>query len=227
MKAKLLYIFLLSMVLTIAAEAQIGFKVTPNPVDTSFTAETDDPVGKAKVVNTGNETISLLWRFEGIKNPGWESYFCDNNFCYGPTVNECPDTIPIVLSPGESGNLDLHHFKTSIVECGMYEVTVWELDNPSNSVTVPFNYNCTSSSNDIAWETMSIYPNPTTNYFQLSESVSNAFVTVNNLIGKTVLRYPISENQVYSVDHLPQGLYMVNIINDNGVIFKSMRLKKI
>lgn len=225
MNIKLLFTLFVLLGINAGVWAQTGFYV--KSVDTSFTAQTGDPVGKGKVYNTGSDNIQLLWSFEATKNPGWESYFCDNNACYGPGVTECPIDKPIILAPGDSAMLDLHHFQTSIIECGMFEVTVWEVGNSANSVTVPYNYNCVSSSDDLALEALLIYPNPTTNYFLLSESVSEAFVTVNNVVGKTVLRYPISKNQVYPVDHLPQGLYIVNIINDKGAILKSTRLKKI
>lgn len=210
-----------------AVHAQTGFEVNPIPVDTSFDETTGDPVGKGKVTNTGTDTIVLLWSFELIKGPiAWQPYFCDKNLCYGPGTMECPDDNPVVLAPGETGNLDLHILATSVIECGMYEVTVWERGNPDNKVVVPYNYNCTSSSDDIVLQNLQVFPNPARYYFELSEEVTDAHMTITNLLGKPVQQFRIVQNGSYSVEDLPSGMYMVNIYSDEGDHLKSVRLKK-
>ena len=58
MKKGILYLlFLLSFGVL---QAQTGFEAKSLIVDTTFDANTFDPVGKGKVCNTGSDTICLL-----------------------------------------------------------------------------------------------------------------------------------------------------------------------
>ena len=208
-------------------QAQTGFKIKSNPVDTMFDATTGDPVGKGYVTNTGSDTIILMWSFEQVSGPlAWVPYFCDKNLCYGPGTTECPDDNPVVLAPGETGNLDLHILATALVECGTYDVTVWERGNPDNSVVVPYNYNCVSSNDDIVLQNLQVFPNPARYYFVLSEEITDSYMTITNLLGKPVQQFRIVQNGSYSVEDLPTGMYMVNIYSNEGDHLKSVRLKK-
>jgi hypothetical protein len=212
----------------LTAVAQENFEFKPAVVDTFFDENTVDPVGKSFVCNTGNDTLELYWRIEPVMVPlAWSPYVCDKNLCYGPGQDSCPIDLPVVLAPGECGNMDIHILPTSVIECGRYKMTVWEKGNTSNSGIIEYNYNCISSSDDVeALEDLAIFPNPAADYFQLTESLPNTRLSVTNLVGKEVLRYNIFDGGRYPIQDLSSGMYMVNILSQDNELIKSVRLKK-
>ncbi|MDX1683884.1 MAG: T9SS type A sorting domain-containing protein [Saprospiraceae bacterium] len=217
------------MFLPLTFFAQTGFEAKENVVDTTFDDMTFDPVGKGYVCNTGNDTISLLWRIEENSVPiGWTPYFCDKNLCYAPGTTQCPDDVPVVLAPGECGNMDLHLLPGASAQCGKYDVIVWEEGDTSNNLTMLYTFNCaTSSINDEELASLNVFPNPATNYFQLngwSDGITR--ISVHSLLGKMVREYQVGEGELYSVAGFNDGMYLVNLFDQNNKVVKTLRLTK-
>jgi len=210
-------------------DAQVGFEVSPTLVEVQFDASETDVVGKAEVCNTSNDTIMIFWSITDCGVPaGWSNYFCDKNLCYGPMTQACPPTNPVVLAPGDCGNMDHHINPNGDTFCGCYNVKVWMAGDTSNNTTIQYKYNCgVSSSNDLALSNFKVYPNPATNFFKTTEVITNARITVSNLIGKEVLNYDMQPHTNYPLGSVPQGMYLVNIIGENGDLLKTVRLRKL
>lgn len=218
----------LALFIPFLIQAQTGFEAEELVVDTTFDESTSDPVGKGKICNTGSDTIVLYWRIEENMVPfGWTPFFCDKNLCYGPGTTECPESEPVVLAPDECGVMDLHLLPGASPECGKYDVVVWEKDNPSNNLTILYTFNCMTSSTDFATvENINVFPNPTTEFFQLSETEGVSRVSLHNLLGKHVRDYRVVDNGRYNVTDLKNGLYVVNLFDDRNKIVRSVRLTK-
>jgi len=73
----------------------------------------------------------------------------------------------------------------------------------------------TASIEDLNFETVSIYPNPTVNFVNI-ESVSNGSYSIVDMNGSVVLSGEISANPV-NVSNLQEGSYFININSDNNV----------
>ena len=58
---------------------------------------------------------------------------------------------------------------------------------------------------------ISIFPNPASDYFTVSGLTENTLVTVSNLTGQIVLQQVVSPSESVSVNHLPAGIYIVNV----------------
>lgn len=78
--------------------------------------------------------------------------------------------------------------------------------------------------NDVAFaETVSLYPNPTSDIVNLSidGAVSNAEVTLFSAIGQTVLSKTISSQETtLDISDINTGIYVLRITTDNGVATK-------
>jgi hypothetical protein len=152
---------------------------------------------------------------------------CDANLCYGPGDYECPPENPVCLPPGECGILDLHLLPGANPECGMFKVVVWEKGNESNSIEIPYNFNCATSSNDVATiENISVYPNPTSDYFRVDETEGISHIVLHTLLGKPIRDYHAKDGGVYDVSDLNNGMYVVNLFDRKSTLIKSLRLRK-
>ncbi len=73
---------------------------------------------------------------------------------------------------------------------------------------------------------LSIFPNPTTNYFQLTETEEVAQILLFNVVGKRMKSFPYMEDEKYHVDELPNGMYLLQFVGHNGKIISTRRLSK-
>jgi len=71
-----------------------------------------------------------------------------------------------------------------------------------------------------------IYPNPAHDYFQISESKGVSSIEIYNIVGKKVSSFRNSENAIFDISQLKNGLYIVRLFNYEGSLLKSMRLSK-
>jgi len=74
-------------------------------------------------------------------------------------------------------------------------------------------------------ESISIYPNPVTDRFQIRgiEEISDFRLT--DLYGKLLLQKQVRANESVCVSALPTGMYIINIFN-NGVSYQKKIIKK-
>jgi hypothetical protein len=74
-------------------------------------------------------------------------------------------------------------------------------------------------------ESISIYPNPVTDRFQIKGIEGIADFRLTDLYGKLLLHKQVSANESVFVNTLPTGMYMINISN-NGVSYQKKVIKK-
>ena len=74
-------------------------------------------------------------------------------------------------------------------------------------------------------ESISIYPNPVTDGFQIKGLEGIADFRLTDLYGKLLLHRQVKANESVSVNTLPTGMYMINISN-NGVNYQKKVIKK-
>ena len=72
-----------------------------------------------------------------------------------------------------------------------------------------------------------VYPNPATDYIRLKESKGVVEVRIFNLVGRQVESYRITEkDQSFRVADLPDGMYLVQLINAENKIIGTHRMNK-
>lgn len=74
----------------------------------------------------------------------------------------------------------------------------------------------------------SIYPNPTSNKVRISTKYSSTYnLTILDLQGKKLLYFNNAEGIIeLNVEHLPSGIYMLNISQDNEFVMKKLIINK-
>jgi hypothetical protein len=208
--------------------AQVTVTITPGIINSSVNPDSFEVKGKATLKNTSNQTKRFVWQRNIVSLPnGWQSLVCDVNQCWISTVNASPDTI--VLAANGTSNLDAYIRPNRISGSATIEIKVTEVGNASNTVTGRYLFTTTTATREFLKNTSSvkIYPNPTTEYFMLSDNTDIVErVVIYNIIGRQVKSYKALDNFKYTVTDLPEGLYIVRLLNNSGNTIKTIRLNK-
>ena len=75
-------------------------------------------------------------------------------------------------------------------------------------------------------EPLRIYPNPTTEYISVTNNSSVAYLYIYNIIGRRVKSFPVFAGGQYSLRDLPDGIYLISLVDQNGKILKTIRSSK-
>lgn len=239
MKRNILLLFALCFGFAVQAQ-----DLTLAPDNLELTANLDDPttnpgdvVGHSFVTNNTNATKTYVW--ERVLNdlPAgtvWASAICDVNNCYLPSVS----TKEFILEPGQMGTLDVHMYpggtpgalSGALPGEGQVQVRIWEKDNESVEVLGTFDFAITSNSTSTTEleeiKQLKVFPNPVNDFVQISENSIVEEVEVFNLIGERVLRFPATNGQRYNVSALKKGIYLFQMVGEDGLILKTIKLIK-
>ncbi len=219
---------------------QVILTINPATVDANDVIDTNDPffeiVGYATVTNVSDAPLSVRWqRLLPSNLPlGWEVLVCDNVQCYPPFVssNIMPEfdlNAPIVLAPGATSNLDVHVRPNQFP--GSASIRLQLTAGADTTVLASGSYNIsavlTSSSNYTAQaQDVKIFPNPASDYFQLSPGHKINRVVVYNTLGRQVRAYDAYDGRrYYSLAGLADGMYLVSLFDSKGMV-KTLRLIK-
>lgn len=214
------------------------------PIPTLGEANLQDPstypgdvVAHAEVINNTSETLNLSWiRTELVMPAGWATGVCDVNYCYDIDVARRDFQLPA----NSKGTLDVHGYPGGIpgsLENGaipgeaVVHIRVTNKDNPTDTISGVFNFNVTGdpivSIDEVELKKLSLFPNPTSDYFELSSLIDNeiATVAVHNILGSQVRLYNASERR-FEVGDLPNGMYLVSLQDEQNAVLKTLRLQK-
>jgi Secretion system C-terminal sorting domain len=237
--------FFLSCALIGSLNAQ-DITVTPNPVDAHFEGVTLveflDLETHVAVTNNTSDSISLKWEREVPSNcfASWQTLVCDNNQCYAPTTStNFNPTVginkPFILGPGETYSNFLLHVQPAF-DAGCCEVKIHfsTTQNPDEILATAVydvrvnDPNCSLSSTDelATFDKIKVFPNPTTGQFTLNDNPFVKEIAVFNLFGQKVCHYQHMNGQSHNIENAPDGLYLVQMLNEDGETLKTVRLTK-
>lgn len=73
---------------------------------------------------------------------------------------------------------------------------------------------------------ISIFPNPATHYFQVTDNDDIQELVISDLLGKKVKQFTYAEGKQYDLQDLRKGMYLVQIISKDQEVIKIQRLIK-
>ncbi|MDX1941389.1 MAG: T9SS type A sorting domain-containing protein [Saprospiraceae bacterium] len=238
MKHLLLLIFFV-LIQDLLLQAQV-IKLEPETVTRSFVSQDlSDPSlqlqTSAKVINLTNQEVRLKWTRVIIDQPmEWETQVCDNSLCWLPHISSNIDVMtganqPAIIKADTSFDIGLYVVPNGFPGKGRFQL-IFSLSNnpniPIDTVTFEISVNQTTSTTDISVSDVRLYPNPAVDYFELKNTKNIDRLMVYNLLGREVLSYSVYTGQQYSLTGLPDGLYLVSLINDRKGVMKTIRLNK-
>ena len=180
-----------------------------------------------KIVNTSNQPANLLWSRRVTGAPAeWLTWVCDINLCYTPEVNSCPASKPNIIAQGDTVEFSLHVNPRGVNGTADFNVTLTDLEgNPiavmDGDVCIPTCITGTKEANDLK---LTVYPNPASDYFQISDLPGLKFIELYNIVGNKMRSYDAAPARQYFVGDLNEGMYLVRMMDSSKKILKTVRL---
>lgn len=74
---------------------------------------------------------------------------------------------------------------------------------------------------------ISIYPNPATNYISINKDENVKQITIFNLVGRKLKTFEdVEKDEQYDVSDLPNGMYLIQVIDKSNKIITTQRISK-
>lgn len=225
---RLILFFLVLLVTPFLVKGQGSIIVEPMTFVLSGNPSQPDIHYDIHVINTTSETVDIFWSKRMTNNPlNWESYICDQVNCYIPSVNSCPSDKPNMLGPGDTMAIQVHLYPYLTEGTANYQLNV--IDAEGNNIAIVegvFQVSATTAVKEISGAKLSVFPNPTTESFQVSESSGLRYVEVFNIIGNKVKSFDAAPYKQYFVGDLTDGIYLVRLLSPSKKVLKTIRLSK-
>ena len=208
--------------------AQSTITITPQVQPTaSVVPDSFETKAKAIIKNTSNVTKKFTWTRNVLNiSAGWVTVVCDNKSCWTPEIGAAPEQIE--LAPNGTSNMDVYVRPNKKSGAATIEIKVFEVGNETNTVTGRYLFSTTTRAKETnaSNPNIRIYPNPTIDYFQITEDEGIDKVVIYNIIGRQMRTYKVTENGKYNVNDLPEGLYIIRLLAANGSTVKTIRLSR-
>lgn len=225
MKRNLLYTFAFLLIgnLTFAQSIEI------NPQAIEFVGEGQADITEyVKITNNMGSEINVYWEFipaEGYPEE-WTTQICDINLCYAPNKFKSSGAMPNVIADGEEVEFSFKVWNNAGTVEGTSHGILNLYDDSDFSNLIASSSAPITSTSDFDLEGLVIYPNPTTESFQLKNDASISSISIFNIVGREVKSFDHSPGMIHDVNVLRTGMYLVRLQDKNGEVVKSMRLSK-
>lgn len=219
---------------------QNTFEIIPNPSDNSFFVDWNDlyetQTCTTRVKNTSGQKKTLRWAIEVINAPaGWKFSACDQNDCYHSFNNSNVDlsdgypNAPVVLLPGDTSRLWLNVFPAGKTGTAEVRINLYDMGNPTSPLNAAI-YKVTISEATPLTEAersrLRIFPNPVSDYMTLTSNTFVKQLRVSNILGKQLRTFDANPAGRYDISDLPDGMYLVSMVDANHKIVKTVRVSK-
>jgi hypothetical protein len=187
------------------------------------------------ITNSGNETTSVVWEFEPAPDfpADWKFQICDLNLCYDWNITKSSTSSFLInnLIAGETSKFTIKVHNTANTEDEMFPISgssygTLKLYDNTDFVDAIIETSCTVSNKNVDIEDLVIYPNPTTDVFQIKNDANVSMVSIYNIVGRQISTLNHTQGMVHDVSNLRAGMYLVRLENQNGEVVKAMRLSK-
>lgn len=226
----LIYTLFFAQLLRVGAQ-NITISLTPQIVNAPVSLDSFEVKAKAIFKNTSNSTKKFVWKRTIIAmTSGWQALICDSKGCWASGVSEAPEQIE--LAPNATSNIDVYVRPNRVTGAATIEVKVYEVGNETNAVTGRYLLATTTTTKDVNSRTntgVKVYPNPATDYFSIQDDYDVVErIVVYNMIGRVMKNYNTTNNtnNKYILNDLPEGLYIIRLLNARGGTVKTIRLNK-
>jgi len=225
MMRNLLYTF----ILLFAGNLAISQDIIIDPEVIEFRGEGQDNITQyIHIINNTGGELNLYWEFVPAESypAEWTTQICDINLCYAPNRFKSSPAMPNVLADGADVQFSFKIWNNNgVIEGNSYGILNLYDDSNFTNLVASSSAPSTSTINfDVAG--LVIYPNPTTEFFQLKNDASISSISVYNIVGRLVKTYNHSIGMVHDVTALRTGMYLIRLENKEGDVVKSMRLSK-
>jgi hypothetical protein len=233
-------LFAILFIFSLGARSQQGLDVSPNPYESVVSFDLSDLTNfqtcRTTTKNTTSKPLNLRWAIEVADAPeGWKFSVCDRNTCYytSNTTNvDLSDKYPnwpVLLAPGDTARLDLNIFPFGTAGHADVKIHLYDLANPNallNSACFNVSMEGLSPLTEQEKSRLRIYPNPVTDYMTVTRNTFIRQLWVSNILGKRVKTFNTNANGKYDVSDLPDGIYLVSMVDGAKKVVRTVRMSK-
>lgn len=185
------------------------------------------------ITNITTEDLNFLWRVDRIDVPEeWDVQICDAVTCYECGREICPESNPNTMVAGQE--ITFMSFKVkpnNVPYVGDFDLVFYNANDENdiylNLPIVVTATDCIIATHDIdVIDNLSIYPNPTADYFKVSNEDVVDRLSIYNIIGREVKSMDKSSSGLYNVSDLTSGMYLVRMFDEDGDVLKVVRMSK-
>ena len=210
--------------------AQLSIEIDPPTIHGQGSVDENDIEVHVTITNTSDTKVDLLWTRHEVEKPDvWWTWICDLNACYAFDIGKAPSSRVNTLSRGESMEFQVHAKAFGVAGFAQINVDIYDASDTTNILgTVEATFEAgTSSTDDLAeLADLRVYPNPTTDYFRIYKSEKVEYIEVYNIVGKQVLTFNATRDGHYDVSAIPEGMYLVRLLDRQNAVLKTVRLSK-
>ena len=204
--------------------AQSVISLNPQPASIMGTVDEPDVAADAVITNETPNTIHMKWDRQIINlTSGCETAVCDPNTCWARFI----DTRTFDMDPYEEGDMLVHFYNNGAPCEGIVHVVITNLDDTTDVTTGVYLLNQLSGTIDLPAANVVLFPNPSTGYFSLENAENVATIRIFSLDSREVATFMPSQNNVYAIQHLAAGNYVIALGDKNGRTFQVLELSKL
>lgn len=225
MKQTLLIIILISCSYWMTAQSLI--EMESDLVEVSGEVLDYQITGNTNIYNNSDQPVNLVWEMvqKGDWPQNWENAFYISDECFDPLIS----SYTFSLDAFASTDLGIHLYPDGTEGCGIVEIRVRLEDQPDEIISsTQFNL-CTkniASQKTIKRSEIRLFPNPASDYFEITSNPLVDQIEVYNLISRKVKSFRVQDGTQYNIQDLPSGIYLVSLINNETGIIKTLRMSK-
>lgn len=229
MKTLLLNILLFSVVSVASAQIEI------EPGCLSLEAENVSQIYMdINISNSTSENVVGYWEFVPAEDfpDNWKVQICDLNLCYQWNTLKSSASLGNDLLAGDVSKFTIKIQHAANTADGEFNIsgssfgTLKLYDNNSFVDPVAETSCMVSNNENVEIEDLVIFPNPTTDAFQIKNDASISTVSIYNIVGRQITSVSHTQGMLHDVSNLRAGMYLVRLENQNGEVVKAMRLSK-
>ncbi len=221
-------------------QAQLSLDVVPptweNTIEFDLSSTYDDATCHLRLKNTGRQPINLRWELIVDEAPSaWRFSVCDQNTCYFTTNTTNVDFYdripyaPVILMPGDTARLQLNVFPIGQAGSANVRINLYDLSNPKQLLNTAYYFPTIEELtpiNESDKSKLRVFPNPVTDYLAVTRNTFVKQLWVSNVLGKRVRTFDTAYGNRYDIGDLPDGIYLVSMVDANRKVVKTVRISK-
>ncbi len=223
-----------TLLLALLFFTNVGFsQLTISNVSSLKAAQGGDRVNvKLDITNNSATDAEFFWDITRTDTQDdWGFSVCDVNLGYSEGRETCPSSKANILEPNASYTFSVYIHPNAT--CGIGNVMFSlrsESDGQGNVLTetgLDINVACASvSKSESDHGDMILFPNPTSDLFQINSDVKIEGLRIYNIVGKLMIEESHVPGQLHNVSDLDAGVYLVRLTDENNKIISVLRLTK-
>ncbi len=209
---------------SISAQALSAFEVLPNPSDTVTALEIETSTAFAQIKNRSTDSIFVKWVRNVINtSPGVGTAVCDPDRCWYTSTQ----TNSFGLARDSVGKLYVSFLHpNNQAASGIVHLKLTNLNNAADTLTAVYTFSTLSGTDDLPAANVKLFPNPTTDFFTLTNAEEVASMRLFTLDGREVARFWHSSDNTYSIANHPVGNYVLSFEDKHGQLFQAVEIQK-